>query len=51
MQLPAEFLQNPGAGQYQFNPSAQTTLADGDILIVIGTPEQLAALQQINAGV
>jgi voltage-gated potassium channel len=38
-----------GQGQYQFNPSAHTQLADGDILIVIGTPEQLTALQQINA--
>ncbi|MCB0210319.1 MAG: potassium channel protein [Anaerolineae bacterium] len=35
--------------KYQFNPSAQTKLSSGDILIVIGTPEQLAALRKINS--
>ncbi|MCB0174657.1 MAG: potassium channel protein [Anaerolineae bacterium] len=37
-------------GKYQFNPSAQTHLTSGDILIVIGTPEQLVLLRKINAG-
>lgn len=37
-----------GEGRYQFNPGAQTRLQGGDVLIVMGTPEQLAALQQIN---
>ena len=36
-------------GKYQFNPSAQTQLSSGDILIVIGTPEQLASLSKINS--
>ncbi|MCB0165492.1 MAG: potassium channel protein [Anaerolineae bacterium] len=35
--------------KYQFNPSAQTQLTAGDILIVIGTPEQLALLRKINS--
>lgn len=33
------------AGQYHFNPGAQTVLREGDVLIVIGTPEQVAALR------
>ncbi|MFQ5610782.1 MAG: NAD-binding protein [Anaerolineae bacterium] len=33
---------------YQFNPGAQTVLRSGDVLIVIGTPEQLAALHNIE---
>jgi voltage-gated potassium channel len=37
-----------GDGHYQFNPTAQTALKSGDVLIVIGTPEQLTALQQIT---
>jgi voltage-gated potassium channel len=32
-------------GQYYFNPNAQTALREGDVLIVIGTPEQVAALR------
>jgi voltage-gated potassium channel len=31
---------------YQFNPGAQTRLQKGDILIVIGTPEQIDALRK-----
>ncbi len=34
----------PKTGGYQFNPGAQTRLESGDTLIVIGTPEQIAAL-------
>jgi voltage-gated potassium channel len=34
-------------GRYQFNPSAQTRLKPDDLLIVIGTREQISALQQI----
>lgn len=37
-----------GDGQYHFNPTAKTALKSGDVLIVIGTPEQLTALQQIT---
>jgi voltage-gated potassium channel len=33
-------------GSQQFNPSGQTTLKTGDVLIVMGTPEQIAALHQ-----
>jgi voltage-gated potassium channel len=33
-------------GQYYFNPNAQTVLQQGDVLIVIGTPEQVAALRR-----
>ena len=33
------------AGQYTFNPTAQTQLQEGDVLIVIGTPEQVAGLR------
>jgi voltage-gated potassium channel len=32
------------SGEYQFNPSGQTLLNSGDILMVMGTPEQVAAL-------
>lgn len=33
---------------YQFNPSGATTLRSGDVLIVIGTPEQLLTLQKMH---
>jgi voltage-gated potassium channel len=33
-------------GQYHFNPDAHTVLNRGDVLIVIGTPEQLARIRQ-----
>lgn len=33
-------------GSYRFNPGAQLILRKGDILIVIGTPEQIKALRQ-----
>jgi voltage-gated potassium channel len=33
------------AGHYQFNPDPQTRLISGDILIVIGTPDQLATVR------
>jgi voltage-gated potassium channel len=36
-----------GDGQLLFNPSAQVRLKEGDILIVIGTPDQLATLRQV----
>jgi voltage-gated potassium channel len=32
--------------EYQFNPSGQTLLKSGDVLMVMGTPEQIAALHQ-----
>jgi voltage-gated potassium channel len=35
-------------GRHQFNPSGQTLLQSGDILIVMGTPEQIAAIHQIS---
>jgi voltage-gated potassium channel len=38
----------PESGGYQFSPGAQTTLQDGDVLIVIGTREQISALRQID---
>lgn len=38
------------SSKYQFNPSAQTMLTTGDVLIVIGTPEQLVLLRKINSG-
>lgn len=37
------------AGGYQFNPEPQTVLRSGDALIVIGTPEQLATLRQLES--
>lgn len=36
-------------GEYQFNPGAHTMLQKGDILIVIGTREQIAALEKTPA--
>ncbi|MBA3532274.1 MAG: potassium channel protein [Ardenticatenales bacterium] len=33
------------SGNYLFNPGAQTVLEPGDILIVIGTPEQMAQVE------
>ncbi len=36
-------------GMQQFNPSGQTMLKSGDILIVMGTPDQIAALHQTSA--
>ena len=36
----------PHTGGYGFNPGPQTVLKPGDVLIVIGTPQQLAALRQ-----
>ncbi|NDJ77824.1 MAG: potassium channel protein [Chloroflexi bacterium] len=33
-------------GRHQFNPGARTVLQQGDILIVVGTPEQLEALHR-----
>jgi len=33
---------------YKVKTSAQTRLEDGDVLIVIGTREQITALQQIK---
>ncbi len=36
-----------GAGQLLFNPGNQARLKEGDILIVIGTPDQLATLRQV----
>jgi voltage-gated potassium channel len=38
----------PAAGGYRFNPGADTQLRAGDILIVIGTPEQIAALHALE---
>ncbi len=35
-------------GEYYFNPGAQTVLRDGDILIVLGTREQIKALQKLE---
>lgn len=35
-------------GRYRVNPGGRTRLEEGDILIVTGTPEQLAALRRIN---
>jgi voltage-gated potassium channel len=36
-----------GQGKYQFNPRGEAILNEGDILIVMGTPEQLVALRQL----
>lgn len=38
---------NSGENGYQFNPGAKTTLNRNDLLIVIGTSEQLTLLKQI----
>ncbi len=35
-------------GRYRVNPSSQTTLKGGDVLIVTGTPEQVSALRQLS---
>ena len=35
-------------GQYQFNPRSDTILNAGDTLIVIGTPQQMAALHHLS---
>jgi voltage-gated potassium channel len=37
-------------GQLLFNPGAQVKLKEGDILIVIGTPDQLATLRRGHTG-
>jgi voltage-gated potassium channel len=37
-----------GERGYQFNPGGQTVLQNGDILIVIGTPEQLIPLRRMG---
>jgi K+/H+ antiporter YhaU regulatory subunit KhtT len=39
-----------GDGKYHFNPGAQAVLKPDDILIVIGTREQLAAVTNLEAG-
>ncbi|MFH1023367.1 MAG: potassium channel protein [Planctomycetota bacterium] len=39
-----------GDGEYIFNPPADTVVREGDILIVMGTREQLAALKSIVMG-
>lgn len=36
------------SGDYQFNPMGKTVLSEGDVLIVIGTPQQLQTLQLIE---
>ena len=36
------------AGDYQFNPLPSTNLNEGDILIVMGSPEQLAIAQELK---
>lgn len=38
-------IKSPHSG-YRFNPGADTVLREGDILIVMGTPQQLAALHK-----
>lgn len=38
-------IKSPTTG-YRFNPGANTMLRDGDVLIVMGTPEQIAALHK-----
>ena len=38
----------PAAGGYRFNPGADTQLCKGDILIVIGTPQQIDALHALE---
>lgn len=39
----------PRDGDYHFNPGAPTPLREGDVLIVMGTPDQLAALHRLGA--
>ena len=38
-------IKSPARG-YRFNPGASTVLKEGDILIVVGTREQIAAAQR-----
>lgn len=38
----------PAAGGYHFNPGADTVLHAGDVLIVVGTPEQLHKLHALE---
>ena len=38
-------IKSPTSG-YRFNPGANTILREGDVLIVMGTPEQIAALHK-----
>lgn len=40
----------PKGGGYHFNPVADTAVQAGDVLIVMGTPEQLATLRKLAAG-
>ena len=40
----------PAAGGYRFNPGGDTELCAGDILIVVGTPEQIAATPESFTG-
>jgi voltage-gated potassium channel len=42
-------IKSPQSG-YQFNPGASTILKPGDILIVVGTREQIAHLHEAEAG-
>lgn len=39
----------PRDGDYRFNPTPQTALREGDVLIVMGTPDQLATLHRLGA--
>lgn len=38
----------PGTGGYRFNPGADTVLRAGDVLIVVGTPDQIAKLHALE---
>ncbi len=38
----------PTEGGYRFNPGSQTELSQGDVLIVMGTPDQVAQLRGLR---